>query len=71
MGLFAFGLFNASLFAASVLPLSTAYYVQGFGWETGIDNKFRDAPQFFTLYSALIAVGSVVILIPDFPPVDR
>jgi NRAMP (natural resistance-associated macrophage protein)-like metal ion transporter len=67
-GLFAFGLFNASLFAASVLPLSTAYYVcEGFGWETGIDNKFRDAPQFFTLYSALIAVGSVVILIPDFP----
>ena len=67
-GLFAFGLFNASLFAASVLPLSTAYYVcEGFGWETGIDNKFRDAPQFFTLYSALIALGSVVILIPDFP----
>jgi NRAMP (natural resistance-associated macrophage protein)-like metal ion transporter len=67
-GLFAFGLFNASLFAASVLPLSTAYYVcEGFGWETGIDNKFRDAPQFFTLYSALIALGSVVILIPNFP----
>jgi NRAMP (natural resistance-associated macrophage protein)-like metal ion transporter len=67
-GLFAFGLFNASLFAASVLPLSTAYYVcEGFGWETGIDNRFRDAPQFFTLYTALIALGSVVILIPSFP----
>ena len=66
--LFAFGLFNASLFAASVLPLSTAYYVcEGFGWETGIDNRFRDAPQFFSLYSALIVLGSIVILIPDFP----
>jgi len=67
-GLFAFGLFNASLFAASVLPLSTAYYVcEGFGWETGIDNKFRDAPQFFGLYTALIVLGSAFILIPNFP----
>lgn len=67
-GLFAFGLFNASLFAASVLPLSTAYYVcEGFGWETGIDKKFREAPQFFGLYSALIVLGSIFILIPRFP----
>jgi len=67
-GLFAFGLFNASLFAASVLPLSTAYYVcEGFGWETGIDNKLRDAPQFFGLYTALIVLGSAFILIPNFP----
>jgi Mn2+/Fe2+ NRAMP family transporter len=67
-GLFAFGLFNASLFAASILPLSTAYYVcEGFGWETGIDNKFRDAPQFFSLYTALIVLGSAFILIPNFP----
>ena len=67
-GLFAFGLFNASLFAASVLPLSTAYYVcEGFGWETGIDRKFREAPQFFGLYSALIVLGSAFILIPRFP----
>jgi NRAMP (natural resistance-associated macrophage protein)-like metal ion transporter len=66
--LFAFGLFNASLFAASVLPLSTAYYVcEGFGWETGIDNKFREAPQFFGLYTALIVLGSAFILIPHFP----
>jgi len=66
--LFAFGLFNASLFAASVLPLSTAYYVcEGLGWETGIDKKFREAPQFFGLYTALIAFGAVFILIPRFP----
>lgn len=67
-GLFAFGLFNASLFAASVLPLATAYYVcEGFGWETGIDKKFREAPQFFGLYTTLIVVGSAFILIPRFP----
>jgi len=67
-GLFAFGLFNASLFAASVLPLSTAYYVcEGFGWETGIDKRFREAPLFFGLYTALIVLGSVFILIPRFP----
>jgi NRAMP (natural resistance-associated macrophage protein)-like metal ion transporter len=67
-GLFAFGLFNASLFAASVLPLSTAYYVcEGFGWETGIDKHFREAPQFFGLYSALIVLGGAFILIPRFP----
>jgi NRAMP (natural resistance-associated macrophage protein)-like metal ion transporter len=66
--LFAFGLFNASLFAASVLPLSTAYYVcEGFGWETGIDKKFREAPQFFGLYTALIVLGSAFILLPRFP----
>jgi NRAMP (natural resistance-associated macrophage protein)-like metal ion transporter len=66
--LFAFGLFNASLFAASVLPLSTAYYVcEGFGWETGIDKKFREAPQFFGLYTALIVLGAAFILIPHFP----
>jgi Mn2+/Fe2+ NRAMP family transporter len=67
-GLFAFGLFNASLFAASVLPLSTAYYVcEGLGWETGIDKKFREAPQFFGLYTALILLGSAFILLPRFP----
>lgn len=67
-GLFAFGLFNASLFAASVLPLATAYYVcEGMGWETGIDRRFREAPQFFGLYTALIVLGSAFILIPHFP----
>jgi len=66
--LFAFGLFNASLFAASVLPLSTAYYVcEGFGWETGIDRRFSEAPQFYGLYTALIVFGALFILIPGFP----
>ena len=66
--LFAFGLFNASIFAASILPLATAYTVcEGLGWDSGIDKKFRDAPQFYTLYTLLIVVGAAIILIPGAP----
>ncbi|MBA4357977.1 MAG: Mn transporter, partial [Desulfovibrio sp.] len=53
--LFAIGLFNASLFAACVLPLSTSYYIcEGLGWELGVDKDFREAPQFFWLFTLLI-----------------
>jgi len=63
--LFAFGLLNASLFAASILPLSTAYSVcEGMGWETGMDRRFIEAPQFYGLYSLLILFGSIPMLIP-------
>ena len=66
--LFAFGLFNASLFAASILPLSTAYYVcEAFGWESGIDRRREDAPQFYFLYTALIVLGAGLVLIPRLP----
>jgi Mn2+/Fe2+ NRAMP family transporter len=66
--LFAFGLFNASLFAASILPLSTTYYVcEAFGWESGIDKRREDAPQFYFLYTAMIVVGAGLVLIPDLP----
>jgi len=65
--LFAFGLFNASLFAASILPLSTAYTVcEGLGVESGVDKSFREAPFFYWLYSLLIAGGALtVLLLPD------
>jgi len=66
--LFAFGLFNASLFAASVLPLSTAYYVcEGLGWEAGVNKTFGEAKQFYGLYTAIIVIGAAVVLVPDFP----
>ncbi|MGB7062169.1 MAG: Nramp family divalent metal transporter [Candidatus Zixiibacteriota bacterium] len=66
--LFAFGLLNASLFAASILPLSTAYVVcEGMGWEEGVDKKFSEAPQFYGLYSLLIFVGAGVVLWPGLP----
>ena len=65
--LFAFGLFNASLFAASILPLSTAYTVcEGLGVESGVDKNFREAPFFYWLYTLLIAGGALtVLLLPD------
>ncbi len=66
--LFAFGLFNASLFAASVLPLSTAYYVcEGLGWEAGVNKTFGEAKQFYALYTAIIVIGAAMVLIPNFP----
>jgi NRAMP (natural resistance-associated macrophage protein)-like metal ion transporter len=66
--LFALGLLNASLFAASILPLSTAYTVcEGLGFESGVDRKFREAPVFYWLYTLLIAAGAGVILIPNLP----
>ncbi len=66
--LFSFGLFNASFFAASVLPLSTAYTVcEGLGFESGVDQSFHEAPFFYWLYTLLIAGGAAVVLIPDFP----
>src|SRR3984957_6926538 len=53
-GLFAFGLLNASLFAASILPLSTAHVIcEGLGFEAGIDHKFKEAPAFYSLYTGL------------------
>src|ERR1700689_803747 len=53
--LFAVGLFNASLFAASILPLSTAYTVcEGLGFESGVGMKFSEAPFFYLLYTFLI-----------------
>jgi Mn2+/Fe2+ NRAMP family transporter len=64
--LFAMGLFNASLFAASILPLSTAYtFCEGLGFESGVDKKFGEAPVFYWLYTILIAAGAGVILIPN------
>jgi NRAMP (natural resistance-associated macrophage protein)-like metal ion transporter len=66
--LFAFGLLNASLFAASILPLSTAFLVcEGLGWEDGVNKKFSEAPQFYGLYSFLIFFGAGVILLPRIP----
>jgi Mn2+/Fe2+ NRAMP family transporter len=66
--LFAFGLFNASFFAASILPLSTSYYVcESFGWESGIDKRYADAKQFYWLYSGLVAIGALVVLVPRLP----
>ena len=66
--LFSAGLLNASLFAACILPLSTAYSVcEGLGFESGVNKRFREAPIFYWLYTLLIVVGAGVVLYPGFP----
>jgi Mn2+/Fe2+ NRAMP family transporter len=65
--LFSAGLFNASFFAACILPLSTVYSVcEGLGFESGVNKRFSEAPVFYWLYTVLIVVGAAVILIPGF-----
>ena len=66
--LFAAGLFNASLFAASILPISTSYAVcEGLGFESGLDKRFHEAPVFYWLYTLLIVSGAAVLLVPGIP----
>ncbi|HOV50134.1 MAG TPA: Nramp family divalent metal transporter [Candidatus Cryosericum sp.] len=65
--LFAVGLMNASIMAAGILPLSTAYSVaEAFGWESGVGKSFREAPLFYGLYTALIFAGAgIVLFVPE------
>jgi NRAMP (natural resistance-associated macrophage protein)-like metal ion transporter len=66
--LFSVGLLNASLFAASILPLSTAYTAcEALGFESGLNKKFREAPAFYWLYTGLLIIGAAIILIPKAP----
>ncbi|HZO95045.1 MAG TPA: Nramp family divalent metal transporter [Candidatus Baltobacteraceae bacterium] len=62
--LFALGLLNAAIFTASILPLSTAYYVcEAFGFESGVQRRFAEAPVFYALYAGLIAIGGGIVLL--------
>ena len=66
--LFAFGFLNASLFAASILPLSTAYYVcESLGFEAGVSKGFSEAPVFHGLYLGLIILAVIIIMLPNVP----
>ncbi|MEP7200041.1 MAG: Nramp family divalent metal transporter [Chloroflexota bacterium] len=66
--LFAVGLLGASLLAASVLPLTSAYAVcEAFGWERGLQQSTEDAPIFYGLYTGIIVVGAALALIPGVP----
>lgn len=65
---FAFGLFVASIFAAVILPVAVSFYVcEAFGYEAGIDKKWDEAPQFYWLYTGIIAISAGMILIPNAP----
>jgi Mn2+/Fe2+ NRAMP family transporter len=66
--LFAFGLFVASIFSATILPLATAFYVcEAFGFEAGINKKLKEAPQFYALFTSIMAIAVGIILIPNAP----
>ena len=65
---FAFGLFIASIFSATILPLATAFYVcEAFGFEAGIDKKWNDAKEFYVLYTGILILSAAIILIPNAP----
>jgi len=65
---FAFGLFIASIFSATILPLATAFYVcEAFGFEAGIDKKWNEAKEFYFLYTGIIILGAAIILLPNAP----
>lgn len=63
--LFGAGLFGASVLAAAIIPLSTSYAIcEAFGWESGVDCTYQEAPAFFTIYSTIILISSLLILLP-------
>jgi NRAMP (natural resistance-associated macrophage protein)-like metal ion transporter len=65
---FAFGLFVASVFSATILPLATAFYVsEAFGFEAGIDKKWDEAKEFYSLYTGILVISAIIILIPNAP----
>jgi Mn2+/Fe2+ NRAMP family transporter len=68
---FAFGLFIASIFSATILPLATAFFVcEAFGFEAGIDKKWDEAKEFYILYTGLLIVSALIILIPNAPLIN-
>ena len=65
---FAFGLFIASIFSATILPLATAFYVcEAFGFEAGIDKDWDEAREFYTLYTGILILSACIILLPNAP----
>lgn len=65
---FAFGLFVASVFSATILPLATAFYVsEAFGFEAGIDKTWDEAKEFYTLYTGILVISAIIILLPNAP----
>ena len=69
--LFAFGILNAGIFAAAVLPLSTSYLIcEAFGFEAALDRRFREAPVFFTLFAVGLVAGASLVLVPGIPLVQ-
>lgn len=65
---FAFGLFVASVFSATILPLATAFFIcEAFGFESGIDKKWDEAREFYILYTGILIISAIIIMIPNAP----
>jgi Mn2+/Fe2+ NRAMP family transporter len=65
---FAFGLFIASIFSATILPLATAFFIcEAFGFEAGLDKKWDEAREFYILYTGILVISVIIILIPNAP----
>jgi Mn2+/Fe2+ NRAMP family transporter len=68
--IFAIGLFGASMLAATILPVTTAFVIcEAFGWESGVGKRFGDAPAFYGIFTALVVIGAAVVLIPGIDPI--
>jgi len=68
--IFAIGLFGASMLAATILPITTAFVIcEAFGWESGVGKRFRDAPAFFGIFTFLVVLGAAVVLVPGLDPI--
>ena len=66
--LFGIGLFGASMLAAGVVPLATAYSItEAFGFEKGLSNSFREAPIFVGIFTFLVALGALIAILPGLP----
>ena len=66
--LFGIGLFGASMLAAGVLPLATAYSIsEALGYEKGVSRSFREAPIFLGVFTFLVAVGAAIAMVPNLP----
>jgi len=65
---FAFGLFIASIFSATILPLATAFFIcEAFGFEAGLDKKWDEAGEFYILYTGILVISAIIILLPHAP----
>ncbi len=69
--IFAIGLFVSAVFAATILPVATSFYIcEAFGFEAGIDKSLKEAPQFYTLFTGILTISALVILVPDIPLIE-
>ena len=66
--LFAVGLLGASFLGLGVVPLSSAYTAcEAFGWETGVNWNWREAPAFYGLLAFFIGFAALFVMIPGLP----